>query len=213
VKIFSIELSSSRGSIALLDGGKIVFEKSWVEDFKNRQQLFDALAASGLAWEEIELFAVGRGPGAFSGLRISFSVANALAAPGGKPLYALNSGAALAAQFNLPRLAVVGDARRKKVWVGIFSGTSLEKEFRLLDTDELADFIPPDALVVSPDYDRLKDLLQKFTLPENPETFFPTAGKLAEQVFTRLQEGLDSEPLEPLYMHPPVFVKPRFFDK
>ena len=210
MKIFSIELSSSRGSIALLEEGEILFEKSWVEDFKNRQQLFDALAEQKLPWEKIDLFAVGRGPGAFSGLRIAFSVANALAAPSKKPLYALNSGASLATQLNAPRVAVVGDARRKKVWAGLFAGTSLEKEFRLLDVDELASFIPSNTLVVSPDYDRLKEVLRGFHLPKNPETFFPTAGKLAEQVFSRLQRGLESEHLEPLYMHPPVFVEPRF---
>ena len=210
MRVFAIELSSRHGGIALVEDGAVVAEKSWVEDFKNRQQLFDCLAELGADWDGVDLFAVGRGPGAFSGLRIGFSVVNALAAPGGKPVYALNSGAALAAQTEADRVAVVGDARRNKVWAGIFSDGELEKEFQLLERDELAAFVPEGTLVVSPDHDRLGELLQNFQTLENAAPVFPTAGKLGELVFQRLEKGIGSEPFEPLYMHPPVFIAPRF---
>jgi len=210
VKIFAIELSSRQGSIALIEAGEVVTEKSWVENFKNRQQLFDAMAELDVDWASVDLFAAGRGPGAFSGMRISFSVINSLAAPGGKPVYALNSGAALAAQVGAERTAVVGDARRKKVWAGVFAGGELEQEFQLLELDELAGFIPEGTLVVSPDHDRLEDLLQNFQTLENAAPVFPTAGKLGELVFQRLEKGIASELFEPLYMHPPVFIAPRF---
>ncbi len=210
MKIFAIELSSKHGSIALVEDGAVVAEKSWVEDFKNRQQLFDAMAGLGVDWDSVDCFAAGRGPGAFSGLRISFSVVNSLAAPGGKPVYALNSGAALAAQLGAARTAVVGDARRGQVWAGLLSGRDLEGEFQLLERDELAGFIPADALVVSPDHDRLEELLQNFQTLESADPIFPTAGKLGELVFQRLENGIGSEPFEPLYMHPPVFIAPRF---
>ena len=167
MKIFSIELSTKHGSIALLEDGVAVAEKSWVEDFKNRQQLFDALAALDLDWDRVDGFVAGRGPGAFSGLRISFSVINALAAPGGKPVYALNSGAALAAQWGTSRTVVVGDARRNKVWAGLFLDHELHGEFQLLECDELVNFVPSDALVLSPDHDRLEELLKNFQTLEN----------------------------------------------
>ena len=99
MKIFALELSSSHGSIALVEDGRVVAEKSWIENFKNRQQLFDSMAGLGIDWDSVDCFAVGRGPGAFSGMRIGFSVVNSLAAPGANPVYALNSGAALAAQI------------------------------------------------------------------------------------------------------------------
>jgi len=209
VKIFGIELSSKYGSIALVENGEIVAEKSWEETFKNRQQLFDAMSELETDWESVDLFAVGRGPGAFSGMRIGFSVVNSLAAPAGKPVYALNSGAALAAQTGVERLAVVGDARRKKVWAGVFSGTELEKEFRLMELDELAAFVPDDAVVVSPDHDRLEELLVDFNILEKAEPVYPAAGLLGQLVFARVAAGIESEPFEPLYMHPPVFIAPR----
>jgi len=210
VRIFAIELSSRFGSLALVEEGAVINEKSWEENFKNRQQLFDAMAAMEIDWNSIDCFAAGRGPGAFSGLRIGFSVVNSLAAPGGRPVYALNSGAALAGQSGAGRTAVVGDARRNKVWVGVFSGSQLEKEFQLLERDELAGFVPPDTLVVSPDHDRLAELLAGFHILPAAGPVFPSAGKLGQLVFRRLENGMESEPFEPLYMHPPVFVAPRF---
>jgi len=210
VRIFAIELSSRFGSLALVEEGAVINEKSWEENFKNRQQLFDAMAAMEIDWNSIDCFAAGRGPGAFSGLRIGFSVVNSLAAPGGRPVYALNSGAALAGQSGAERTAVVGDARRNKVWVGVFSGSQLEKEFQLLERDELAGFVPPDTLVVSPDHDRLAELLAGFHILPAAGPVFPSAGKLGQLVFRRLENGMESEPFEPLYMHPPVFVAPRF---
>jgi tRNA threonylcarbamoyl adenosine modification protein YeaZ len=210
VRIFAIELSSRYGSVALVEDGRIITEKSWLENFKNRQQLFDAMDGMDVDWDTVDVFAAGRGPGAFSGMRISFSVVNALAAPGSRAVYALNSGAALAAQMGAERTAVVGDARRNKVWAGIFAGSELEKEFQLLELAELEAFIPGDALVVSPDHDRLENLLKNFRILEDASPVSPTAGMLGQLVFDRLENGIVSEPFEPLYMHPPVFVKPRF---
>ncbi len=210
MRIFSIELSSRIGSVALIDRGAVVAEESWNENFKNRQQLFDAMASMAVDWNGIDVFAVGRGPGAFSGMRIAFSVANSLAAPGGKPVYALNSGAALAMRFGAECTAVVGDARRNKVWAGVFKRTELEKEFELMDRDALTGFVPEDALVISPDHDRLEPLLSDFRTPDDSNPVSPSAGALGLLVHQRMEDGVDSEPFEPLYMHPPVFVAPRF---
>lgn len=210
MRIFAIELSSRFGSIARVENGAVVAEKSWEETFKNRQQLFDAMSELNMNWQEVDLFAVGRGPGAFSGMRIAFSVANSLAAPDGKPVYALNSGAAVAARCNAERTAVVGDARRNQVWAGVFKGTELEKDFELMALDALQAFIPEGALVASPDHDRLEELLAPFNTPENRGDALPTAGALGMLVHQRLANGVASEPLEPLYMHPPVFIEPRF---
>lgn len=209
MKIFAIELSSKFGSIALIDDGSVVVEKNWEENFKNRQQLFDAMAELGVDWDRVDVFAAGRGPGAFSGMRIGFSVINSLAAPSRKPVYALNSGAALAAQCGAEQTVVVGDARRNKVWAGAFCGSEIEKEFALLEYDELKAFVPEGALVASPDHDRLEELLSAFP-SVRPEPVFPTAGTLGRLVGERLAGGVESEPFEPLYMHPPVFIEPRF---
>ena len=119
-------------------------------------------------------------------------------------------GPALAAQVGAARTAVVGDARRGKVWAGLFAGSEPDGEFQLMETAELAGFVPADALVVSPDHDRLEELLADFRILPATEPVFPTAGKLGQLVSRRLEKGIESEPFEPLYMHPPVFIAPRF---
>ena len=210
MKLFSVELSSRFGSIALVEDGEVVSEKSWEESFKNRQQLFDAMSEMAVDWAGVDLFVAGRGPGAFSGMRIAFSVINSLAAPAGTPVYALNSGSAMAAVAGATRTVVVGDARRSKVWAGLFSGSELEQEFRLLPYEELPGFIPADTLVVSPDHDRLEELLSVYRIRQGGDPLYPTAGTLGQLVFRRIENGIESEPFEPLYMHPPVFVEPRF---
>jgi tRNA threonylcarbamoyl adenosine modification protein YeaZ len=168
------------------------------------------MLALHMDWQTVDLFAVGRGPGAFSGMRIAFSVANSLAAPDGKPVYALNSGAAVAARCGAECTAVVGDARRNQVWAGVFKGTELIQDFELMALEELREFIPEGALVASPDHDRLEELLAAFNTPADRRDAFPTAGELGMQVYQRLENGVASEPPEPLYMHPPVFIEPRF---
>ena len=210
MRIFAIELSSKIGSIALVEDGRVVAERSWQENWKNRRQLFDAMTELAIKWEDVDHFAVGRGPGAFSGLRIAFSVANALAAPGDKPVCALNSGAALAAHYGAAQTVVVGDARRNQLWAGLFAGSELDREFKLLDPAELAGFVPAGALVVSSDHDRLTELLEPFQTLEEAAPVYPTAGKLGELVFRQLEKDIAPEPFEPLYLHPPVFVEPRF---
>lgn len=210
MKIFSIELSSRVGSLALIENHEVLDERSWEENQQDRQQLFDAMTDMAIKWDEVDVFAVGCGPGAFSGMRIAFSVANSLAAPLQKPVYALNSGAALAEEYGEEATAVIGDARRGKVWAGIFSKAVLKNKFELLETDELRGFIPEGTLVLSSDHDRLADLLADFRTREAAEPVFPRAAVLGTLVSRRLEQGMTSEPLEPLYMHPPVFVAPRF---
>ena len=208
--IFSIELSSRFGSIALVEDGAVIAEKQWEENFKNRQQLFDAMASLSIEWDKVDCFAVGRGPGAFSGMRISFSVANSLAAPARKPVYVLNSGVALAAAYPGKRVAVVGDARRNQVWAGLFNDLELEQEFMLLGRDELAGFIPEDAMVLSPEFDRLEALFASIERNCVKKSVFPSAGALGQLIYGRLENNIASEPMEPLYLHPPVFIEPRF---
>ena len=210
MRIFSIELSSRIGSLALVENGQVLDERSWEENLQDRQQLFDAMTDMAVQWDGVDVFAVGCGPGAFSGMRIAFSVANSLAAPLKKPVYALNSGAALAEEYGEETTAVIGDARRGKVWAGLFSRAVLNNKYELLETDALRDFVPEGTLVLSSDHDRLVNLLADFRTGEGSGPVFPSAAVLGILVNRRLEQGIASEPLEPLYMHPPVFIAPRF---
>ncbi|MCC7300552.1 MAG: tRNA (adenosine(37)-N6)-threonylcarbamoyltransferase complex dimerization subunit type 1 TsaB [Verrucomicrobia bacterium] len=207
--VLGIELSSRQGSVALLKDGALLAEKTWLGERVRHNILFQTLetllSETGVSYSDISLYAVGRGPGSFSGMRMSFAVAQALALPNKTEVRAVSSGAALAlaASKEARRIAVVGDARREQFWCGFFqcseNGTpELSDEWKLVPYEELV--VPDGTLVVSPEAERLTAWFPKIGTARFP---------LASDVAMLALRG-NSELLEPLYMHPPVFIEPKF---
>jgi len=210
-----IELSSRQGSVALLKDGALLAEKMWVGERVRHNIIFKTLETlleeAEVSYGDISLYAVGRGPGSFSGMRMSFAIAQALALPNKTEVRAVSSGAALAlaaADDGAKKIAVVGDARRGQFWVGFFSSTANGREsarmdqageWTLIHYDELV--VPEGVLVISPEAERLTE-------------FFPNLGAarfpLASDVAKLAVQQAELEPLEPLYMHPPVFIEPKY---
>ena len=91
----AIELSTNSGSLALLDNNQVQLERTWSEDRLHRQQVFAeielGLSDGGVDLSRVDLFAVGVGPGSFSGLRMAISAVCAMAMPDSKPVYAVAS--------------------------------------------------------------------------------------------------------------------------
>lgn len=206
-----IELSSRQGSVALLKDGVLLAEKTWIGENVRHGSLFEQmellLTEAGTSYSDISLYAVGRGPGSFSGMRMAFAAAQAMALPGQTEVRAVSSGAALALaavrETGAEQIAVVGDARRGQFWYGLFSregdGIRQVNEWGLVPYDDLA--VPSGALTVSPEAERLKTFF-----PEIGAARFPSADHVA--ALALLQQN--PEALEPLYLHPPVFVQPKF---
>ena len=200
-----IECSSRQGSVALLRAGEVIAEKIWIADRIRHNVIFDELEnllnTAGVTYTDISQFAVGRGPGSFSGMRMSFAVAQALALPDKKEVRAVSSGAALAFQVakenGAQKIAVAGDARRGQIWFGEFNAGQVAAEWKLIPYEEVE--ISSDVLVVSPEAERLEKIFPSIGAPR-----FPLAADVA------LLAQTSTEPLEPLYMHPPVFVEPKF---
>jgi tRNA threonylcarbamoyladenosine biosynthesis protein TsaB len=207
-----IECSSRQGSVALLKDGSLLAEKVWIVDRVRHNVIFKALEAllreTDVSYDDISLYAVGRGPGSFSGMRMSFAIAQALALPDRTEVRAVSSGAALALaaahETGAKQIAVAGDARRGQIWIGFFQTADtdfveLSKGWNLVPYEEVE--LPEDIPVVSPEAERL-------------ENIFPAIGKaqfpLARDVAGLAVQQKIPEPLEPLYMHPPVFIEPKF---
>jgi len=98
-----IECSSRQGSVALLKDGELLAEKSWIAERVRHNTIFQTLEnlmeEVDISYSDISLYAVGRGPGSFSGMRMSFAIAQALALPTKTEVRAVSSGAALARVF------------------------------------------------------------------------------------------------------------------
>lgn len=81
-----------------------------------------ALSEAGLEWTDLDMVAVGIGPGAFTGLRIGVATGRALAAAHELELRAVSSLAALARGIDSPLRLPLIDARRGEVFAALYEG-------------------------------------------------------------------------------------------
>jgi tRNA threonylcarbamoyladenosine biosynthesis protein TsaB len=82
----------------------------------------ELLRQEGLTFAELDLIAVGLGPGTFTGLRIGVATARALAQATGAELAGVSSLRALAANVQAPAALAVLDARRGEAFVAGYAG-------------------------------------------------------------------------------------------
>ena len=225
----AIEQSTACASAALLRDGALVSERAWAGDRMRDQHTFPALRTffeeTGTALSQVDLFAVGLGPGAFSGIRIALATAFGMALPGGKPVDGVSSAAALAAdvlqETGAPAAVVLGDARRGRVWLARFQieegDVVMSQSFSLVETKNLAASLQSPAALVTPHWDTLGPLLDSLGLRGFDvlrESRAPRARTVGELTIRQRQRAPPSSapqpPPSPIYLHPPVFVPPRF---
>lgn len=75
-----------------------------------------------ISFDEIDLFAIGTGPGSFTGLRISLSIIKGFAMASDKPCIGIPSYQAVAAQYATSDkpCAVIFDAKKDKVYASVY---------------------------------------------------------------------------------------------
>ncbi len=82
------------------------------------------LEMEGIAWDDIDVFASGRGPGSFTGVRIAMTLAKTLAFSRGKRLVTVCSMQAMAAHASCGEQCdatlVLLDARRGELYAGLY---------------------------------------------------------------------------------------------
>jgi tRNA threonylcarbamoyladenosine biosynthesis protein TsaB len=82
------------------------------------------LAEAGITLAQIDALAFGRGPGAFTGVRIAVSVAQGIAFGADLPVVPVSSLAALAQGCGRERVLVAVDARLDEVYWGMYTRTA-----------------------------------------------------------------------------------------
>ena len=200
MKTLALEFSTAAGGLALLADGALVAAAAVAAGGRRSQELFAAaaelLAGAGWTFADVAAFAVGRGPGAYTGLRVSLTAAHGWALPEGKPVWTVSSAAALAAEIfaerpDLAQVVVAGEARRGTIWAGLFArGAGLAPrpigDWKLLPADARGQAWP-DAHWAAPD-----------------------RAPRAEWVGRLFGAGGASEERQPIYLHPAVVAAPRF---
>lgn len=112
--ILAIDTSTSRTSVALVKDSHVIFS-DFHDDPLSHSEVLPKLVSKALAIEsEIDLVAVGMGPGPFTGLRVGIAFAQSFALGAGINWVGVCSLDAMAAGINQEDFIVSTDARRKE---------------------------------------------------------------------------------------------------
>ena len=126
MNLLAIETATEACSVALLCGDAMI-DRSELAPRRHAELVLpmagELLAEAGIGRRQLDAIAVGRGPGAFTGVRLAISVAQGLALALDLPVVPVSSLAALAMQAPNDGVAVLAaiDARRGEVYAGAFA--------------------------------------------------------------------------------------------
>jgi tRNA threonylcarbamoyladenosine biosynthesis protein TsaB len=216
--IFSIEQSTTVCSVALTEGYNIIAERKW-EDTRIRNQYFfsvfpEILKEASITPATIDTFAVGLGPGSFSGLRCALSAINGLSLPDKKRVYGITSTEILAWQIMQKTarnsVIILGDARRGYIWYACYDRVKDVPVRRipvsLVLSNQLSAKLCDCEIVATSDWDRIGIILKESAFPGVviEERCIPSAHTVGELAFKKMSMNLPSEPLLPIYLHPAV---------
>lgn len=101
------------------------------------------LAEAGVARRQLDVIAVGRGPGAFTGVRLAIALAQGIALALDRPVVAVSTLAALAQASAAPRVLAAIDARMGEVYTATFE--RVDGELRAAGPESVA---APDAVAL-----------------------------------------------------------------
>ena len=217
--ILAFDCAGSALSVALGEGGRPLAARREDRLRGHGERLFgvigDLLIETGLGYDDIDLIAVTRGPGSFTGLRIGLAAARGLGLAGGQPIVA-------ATTFDLAAAALSEDQKRQHQVVAVIDSKRQELfvEARATEDrpalepfaaapDHLDALLPPGPLLLCGDgaakaAEALRVAGRKIVLP-------PDAMELDARRLLPLAAAADLEalpPVSPLYLRPPDVTLP-----
>jgi len=199
MKTLALELSTSRGRLAWLDGN-IESTHEWPNDRKNSAVFFENLQAAQQKFGAPETIIVGVGPGSYAGTRIAISAAIGVQLSCDARLIGYPSICAM--ECDARQYCVIGDARRKSFFLArileneVIEGPTLFSDLELKAKLESLDLTIP---VFS------SELLPRF---QRAVICFPSAlilARLAKEPGRRFCQP----PLEPFYLREPHITMPK----
>jgi tRNA threonylcarbamoyladenosine biosynthesis protein TsaB len=214
VILLALETVAPLSSVAVCDGaGRILGYRRAEPGSAQADRLVAlidaALQAAGVGYRDLDLLAVNRGPGSFTGVRAGVAAVRALALALARPVVAVNTLEALAAAAGVqPPGTIVAavDARRGQLYVQAFDhGLAALGPPRVLAPTELSlDAAPPLRLVGNGAVALAAALSDAGAMVS--ESIEADAGSVAARALQRLAAGerpLEGGAVHPLYLRPP----------
>jgi len=213
--ILALEFSSGQRSVAVVRrrAGEASFAASEVvETGAGRTRAFgmieDALREAGLEREQIEVIAVGLGPGSYTGIRVALSVAQGwqlASRTGGMKLLGVSSTECVAAQAQAEKISgrvnVVIDAQRKEFYLATYEisadGWREIEPLRIVTRAEVESRAGAKEILIGPEVTRW--------FP-NGRMVFPRAAMLGHLALNR-SDFVAGNKLEPIYLRETNFAK------
>jgi tRNA threonylcarbamoyladenosine biosynthesis protein TsaB len=198
VYTIALETTSTSGSLALLLDDTLVYEAALPRKTRVARsfapELQEALRQAGWSPRQVDLFAICRGPGSFTGLRIAVTAAKVYAYATGCQVLGLNTLEVVAAQAAVhagPRVWAVLDAQRGQLYVARFQFVggqpAVEAKTQLLDVDPWLAQLRAGDSVTGPGLRDYQVRIPRGVRVVDPQWWPPqaaTLGRLAWQQFT-----------------------------
>ncbi len=191
MKILALETTETLGSVAVMLDGNLFSEMDLDRKQRSAQSLAPAIGAllDRVGWRaaEVQLVAVSRGPGSFTGLRVGITAAKVFAYAVGAEVLGVDTLEAIAAAAprEVSAVSVGVDAQRGQVAArhftrcpdGWFAPAGPEM---LLDIDVWLGGLPPDAVPTGPVLRKLGDRLPVGVRSLAPECWPARASMIAQ---------------------------------
>ena len=147
MKILAVDTSTKTCSVAVVENFSLLAEQTLISTQTHSRHLMEMInnvvKLSGCKFSDIDGFAVTKGPGTFTGLRIGISTVKGLASALDKPVIGLSSLKALAMQTVTSSLVcAMLDARRDEVYSGFYRYATFGEKKRLLKNEVCETVLP-----------------------------------------------------------------------
>src|SRR5437870_4599145 len=200
MKILALELSSARGSLAVVSNGNVEVVRDWENDRKNSGPFFESLVEVQKQFGEPDTIIVGLGPGSYAGTRIAISAAIGLQTASQSRLVGFPSICAI--ECDTPEYCVIGDARRQTFFFARIRDNNLAEGPILMPEAELREKLDK--------IDRKMSIFttEKLSQFERAEIRYPSAKMLARRA-SDSNRKFSQPPLEPMYLREPHITVPK----
>jgi tRNA threonylcarbamoyladenosine biosynthesis protein TsaB len=213
--VLALETSTQLGGVAIVEDGQVLASESSLRQKGHTEILHPfietCLAKASKKLTDIDVFAVGQGPGSFTGIRVAANAGKAFAYSYGKPLVTVDSLTLLATpvKSKLPVLAIM-NAYKNMVYLGLFDVSGEEPVYlkgpMAIPVLHLKTVVSMDVLVVGDGYNTYKDYFADELIPlfhrdsqyvDHPRV--ETLGLVAEKR-ARNHQTIDWNSFAPLYI-------------
>jgi tRNA threonylcarbamoyladenosine biosynthesis protein TsaB len=212
----AIDTSGPVGSVALRCDGRPLGERTLDTQQHHSSLLLpttdELLRAHGLAPRDVELWAVGLGPGSYTGIRVGIAATKGFALAHDRPLVGAGSVEAMLLEHgHNETVAVVVDARREEVYFAMQAAGKPIMPLQSVSLDALEKLVTQPALFIGPEIRRYEPEIVKRLGPlarfpkENVHPRAAFVGELAERRFAAQRAG-DGK-VEPIYLRETSFKK------